>query len=73
MQAYAPDIRDFYKMFFPCRHVGGEDPMPGFEVMDAAFLARDGLPQLSRGRVIESDIEAAFVFHESPAWSAIVD
>jgi ADP-ribose pyrophosphatase YjhB (NUDIX family) len=72
-QAYEPDIRDFYKMFFLCRHIDAGPPKPGTEIVDAAFFARDGLPQLSKGRVIESDIEAAFAFHESPARIAIVD
>jgi ADP-ribose pyrophosphatase YjhB (NUDIX family) len=70
-QVYQPDIRDFYKMFFLCRQVEAEPPKPGSETMDAAFFTRDRLPQLSRGRVIESDIEAAFAFHESPARIAV--
>ena len=46
---------------------------PGSEIIDAAFFTRDGLPPLSKGRVIERDIEAAFVFHESPERTVIVD
>ena len=72
-QAYAPDIRDFYKMFFLCRRVDAEPLKPGSETTDAAFFARDGLPELSRGRVIEKDIEAAFVFHENPERTVLVD
>jgi ADP-ribose pyrophosphatase YjhB (NUDIX family) len=72
-QPYEPDIRDFYKMFFLCRRVDAEPPKPGSETMDAAFFARDSLPELSRGRVIEQDIEAAFVFHESPERTVLVD
>jgi ADP-ribose pyrophosphatase YjhB (NUDIX family) len=72
-QAYEPDILDFYKMFFLCRRVDGETPKPGSEILDATFFTRDGLPQLSRGRVIESDIEAAFMFHENPERTALVD
>jgi hypothetical protein len=41
--------------------------------MDAAFFARDGLPQLSKGRVIERDIEAAFEFCENPGRTVVVD
>jgi ADP-ribose pyrophosphatase YjhB (NUDIX family) len=72
-QAYEPDIRDFYKMFFLCRRIDADPLEPGSEIVDAAFFARDGLPQLSKGRVIESDIEAAFVFHENPERTALVD
>jgi ADP-ribose pyrophosphatase YjhB (NUDIX family) len=72
-QGYEPDIRDFYKMFFLCRCVDAEPPKPGPEIMDAAFFARDDLPQLSRGRVIERDIEAAFVFREDPERTVVVD
>jgi ADP-ribose pyrophosphatase YjhB (NUDIX family) len=72
-QNYDPDIRDFYKMFFLCRRVDEERPRPGLEVLDAAFFPRDSLPQLSRGRVIEGDIEAAFAFHESPDRTVILD
>jgi ADP-ribose pyrophosphatase YjhB (NUDIX family) len=72
-QAYEPDIRDFYKMFFLCRRVDVEPPKPGSEITDAAFFARDGLPQLSKGRVIERDIEAAFVFRENPERTVVVD
>jgi len=72
-QVYEPDIRDFYKMFFLCQRVDAEPLKPGSEVIDVAFFARDGLPQLSRGRVIEEDIEAAFVFHENTERTAVVD
>jgi ADP-ribose pyrophosphatase YjhB (NUDIX family) len=72
-QAYEPDIRDFYKMFFLCRRVDESLPEPGPEIMDAAFFTLDGLPQLSKGRVIETDIEAAFVFHENPERRAVID
>jgi hypothetical protein len=60
-------------MFFLCRRVDLEPPNPGTEIMDAAFFARNALPRLSRGRVIEGDIEAAFVFRENPGRTVIVD
>jgi ADP-ribose pyrophosphatase YjhB (NUDIX family) len=72
-QVYEPDIRDFYKMFFLCRRVDTEPPTPGTEIIEAAFFARNALPQLSRGRVIEGDIEAAFVFSETPGRTVIAD
>src|SRR5215831_3124063 len=72
-QVYEPDIRDFYKMFFLCRRADKVPPKPGAEIIEATFFARNGLPQLSRGRVIEEDIEAAFVFSENPERTVIVD
>jgi len=72
-QIYEPDIRDFYKMFFLCRRVDAVPPKPGCEILDAAFFARNSLPQLSKGRVIERDIEAAFAFHENPEQTVAVD
>ena len=72
-QPYEPDIRDFYKMFFLCRPIDAEPPRPGFDIMDAAYFARDRIPELSRGRVISGDIEAAFTFHDGPARAAVVD
>jgi hypothetical protein len=60
-------------MFFLCRRVGAELPNPGAEIIEAAFFPRNGLPRLSRGRVIEGDIEAAFVFSEYPERTVIVD
>ena len=72
-QVYEPGIRDFYKMFFLCRRVDVEPPKPGSEITDAAFFARDCLPHLSKGRVIERDIEAAFVFREDPERTVAVD
>jgi ADP-ribose pyrophosphatase YjhB (NUDIX family) len=72
-QAYEPDIRDFYKLFFLCQRVDAAPLNPGHDIMDAAFFARDGLPQLSRGRVIENDIEGAFVFRDNPERTVLVD
>src|SRR5215471_518971 len=59
-QVYEPDIRDFYKMFFLCRRIGAGPLKPGSGIIDAAFFTRDRLPELSKGRVIEGDIQAAF-------------
>lgn len=59
---YSPDVRDFYKMFFLCDRDGRATARPGLETVEARFFAIDGLPPLSRGRTIESDIEAAFAF-----------
>ena len=61
-QAYEPDARDFYKLFFLCERAGDREPTPGHDTSEARFFPRSELPPLSRGRVIEQDIEAAFEF-----------
>lgn len=63
-QPYDPDARDFYKLFFLCDRIDATEPYPGSDTIDVGFFAMDRLPQLSRGRVVESDIEAAFAFHD---------
>jgi ADP-ribose pyrophosphatase YjhB (NUDIX family) len=61
-QPYAPDARDFYKMFFLCDRTDARLPQTGLETIEANFFRLDNLPALSTGRVIESDIHAAFAF-----------
>ncbi|NEZ68017.1 NUDIX domain-containing protein [Leptolyngbyaceae cyanobacterium CCMR0082] len=58
---YDPDVRDFYKIFFICEGLEGE-PEPGAETMDVGFFDLEALPPLSTGRVLESDLVAAFRF-----------
>lgn len=60
--AYDPDTRDLYKFFFLCEKIDDAEPAPGIETSAVGFFSLDALPPLSRGRVIERDIEAAFVF-----------
>jgi ADP-ribose pyrophosphatase YjhB (NUDIX family) len=61
-QAYSPDVRDFYKLFFLCERHGDEAPRAGGETNDVGFFHPDKLPPLSRGRTLETDIYAAFAF-----------
>lgn len=70
---YDPDVRDFYKMFFLCRSVGVQAIAPNDEIMDAAFFRPDALPPLSKGRVVERDIQEAFAFDADPARLVLVD
>ncbi len=60
---YEPDARDFYKMFFLCERMDETEPCAGAETSEARFFRIDRLPELSVGRVLESDIEGAFAFH----------
>lgn len=61
-QNYSADVRDFYKLFFLCDRDTAEAPKAGAETCDAAFFRPDRLPPLSSGRVLETDIYAAFAF-----------
>jgi ADP-ribose pyrophosphatase YjhB (NUDIX family) len=70
---YEPDARDFYKLFFLCRRTDRVVPAAGAETSDARFFPRTALPPLSRGRVIEQDIEAAFVHSEGGPLAAGFD
>jgi ADP-ribose pyrophosphatase YjhB (NUDIX family) len=63
-QPYDPDVRDFYKLFFLCDRIDAGIPRFGSETTDVGFFPPDRLPNLSRGRVVERDIEAAFAFHD---------
>jgi len=58
---YAPDVREFYKLFFLCKQ-NDERVMatPGMEVSDVDFFSFSQLPPLSTGRVNLNDIETAF-------------
>lgn len=71
--AYAPDVRDFYKMFFLCERNERTAAKAGTETVDAQFFGLEDLPQLSRGRTIESDVAAAFAFAADPQRPAFFD
>lgn len=64
--AYDPDTRDLYKLFFVCEKLDAGEPVPGTETSSVGFFGLDALPPLSRGRVIERDIAAAFEFRRDP-------
>lgn len=72
-QPYEPDARDFYKLFFLCERRGGGTPAAGAETLDARFFPEDRLPELSLGRVVRGDIEAAFAFHRGDLRTACFD
>lgn len=70
---YAPDVRDFYKLFFLCEQAGGPAPQPGLETAEVGFFAIDELPPLSKGRTLEKDIVAAFTFKADPRRLVLFD
>lgn len=70
---YAPDVRDFYKLFFVCRKLDDEPPSPGLETTEVGFFPLAELPALSTGRVLEKDLVAAFEFAADPTRLALFD
>lgn len=70
---YRPDVRDFYKLYFLCDRTDQAAPTAGFETTDVGFFRLDELPPLSRGRTIESDLEAAFAFHRGEITQTLFD
>lgn len=70
---YRPDVRDFYKLYFLCERTDQAAPTAGFETTDVGFFRLDELPPLSRGRTIESDLEAAFAFHRGEITQSLFD
>lgn len=71
--AYEPDARDFYKLFFLCERSGAMRMRAGTETTDVGLFAPGDLPELSRGRTIESDIHAAFAFKAGDQRLAMFD
>jgi ADP-ribose pyrophosphatase YjhB (NUDIX family) len=70
---YAPDARDFYKIFFICENIDGSTPMPGAEISELGYFRLDNLPPLSTSRVIERDIAAAFEFVNGSCPTILID
>ncbi len=62
---YPADVRDFYKLFFLCDEISSTAPKAGSETREAGFFASDALPELSLGRNLKMDIEAAFAAHHA--------
>lgn len=70
---YAPDVRDFYKIFFLCDRPDRDQARPGKETVETRFFPRDDLPPLSQGRTIGPDIQAAFAFQADAGRPAFFD
>lgn len=70
---YAPDARDFYKIFFLCISTDKAVPRPGPEVTEVGFFDLETLPPLSTSRVLQKDIAAAFDFRQDPRRTLLFD
>ena len=55
-----------YKMFFICEITGGA-ARPSNETSEVAFFARDELPPLSLGRIVEAQIQLMFEHAANPS------
>ncbi len=71
--SYAPDVREFYKLFFICEPLNDADPSPGIETEQAQFFHQTEIPPLSTGRVIESDLHMAWRYRSQSSAAATFD
>ncbi len=70
---FRSDPRDFYKFYFLCERVSGNEPEPGPEATEVAFFSLAALPELCTDRVVKEDIERAFQHHRSPSLHPLFD
>ena len=61
-EQYAPDARDFYKLFFACKAVSRAVEPNDPDIADWGYFKADNIPKLSLGRTISADIEMAFKY-----------
>jgi len=70
---YDQDARDFYKFFFLCEQLDDCSPRSGLETLDVAYFGINELPPLSKSKVIEDDIVAAFAANREAIPTASFD
>ncbi|MDN5201802.1 NUDIX hydrolase [Fulvivirgaceae bacterium BMA10] len=61
-----------YKIFILCEIIGGESTT-GIETLDVDFFSLEDLPELSKDRNIQSQIELMFDFLHSPDKRVVID
>ena len=71
--AYDADLFDYYKLFFLCEAEVGQPPNAGLETTHVEFFGPEELPPLSRKRVLEADIAAAFAHAADPGLAPLFD
>jgi ADP-ribose pyrophosphatase YjhB (NUDIX family) len=62
---HPPALWYCYKLFIQCRLEGGA-PERGHETLDVGFFERSSVPELSRGRVTEAQVQRMFVHTDQP-------
>lgn len=65
-EQYAPDARDFYKLFFACTCRSEISDPRDPDIADWGYFQPDDIPDLSTGRTILGDIEMAFSYRDTP-------
>ncbi|MCR8549848.1 NUDIX hydrolase [Salipiger sp. P9] len=68
--AHAPDVRDFYKLFFACDVTGTSDLPRDADILEWGYFPKDEVPPLSQGRTSQADIEMAFAYRHGPGEAA---
>ncbi|MEP5427719.1 MAG: NUDIX domain-containing protein, partial [Flavobacteriaceae bacterium] len=62
---HPPEPYYIYKLIFLCRMVGGE-LKAGFDMLGADFFPLDNLPELSKDRILESQLKHLFQLAKAP-------
>ena len=70
---YRQDVRDFYKFFFVCSATDDGIAAAGAECLDVGYFPLSELPPLSEGRILQKDIEAAFVHRDNAGLATFFD
>lgn len=65
-QGHPPYFFNVYKLLFLCEITGGS-PTESIETGASAFFREDALPELSAGRVTETQLRLLFRHHRNPA------
>lgn len=61
-----------YKIFIKCNMIGGQFNSV-FDILDKGFFKQDNLPPLSLSRILKSQIDLMFEFHNNPNKAVIID
>jgi ADP-ribose pyrophosphatase YjhB (NUDIX family) len=60
--SYAPDAREFYKLFFGCETIRRVNVRPDAGIAGWGYFGQNDIPDLSTGRTIAADIDMAFAY-----------
>ena len=69
---HPPDPYHFYKIFILCEIIGGKATV-GIETNNVQFFSENNLPQLSTGRITESQIHSLFEYLQNPKKETLFD
>lgn len=69
---HPPQLEYVYKIFISCKIIDGSY-VPAFDILEVGFFGKDHIPPLSENRVLLSQIELMFEYHENPAKQTTID